>query len=204
MVATGPPRHRAIDAVESSSRWGYANTYYPGSVALRDARPVRVRAGRDAKRIIFTLARRPLVRVVVRPVNSSGFALGPETSIVLSGRGDIDLPSSLSVPVPQRDGTFVFEGVAAGDYYLVVTTGFQTGEAAYVNVSVGNEDVSLDVQTNRGARVSGRLIVDGRPLGDELGPRIVNVGVSRIHPSDDTVSATHTSCRPECRATGLN
>ena len=36
-------------------------------------------------------------------------------------------------------------------------------EQAYVNVSIGEADVSLRVQTNTGAKVSGRVVVDGQP-----------------------------------------
>ena len=39
----------------------------------------------------------------------------------------------------------------------------QMEEAAYVNVSIHESDVALSVQTNTGAKVSGRIIVDGRP-----------------------------------------
>lgn len=57
---------------------GYANTYYPGSPALRGARVVVVRAGRDSERVNFTLVRRRLAWLWINPVDSGGVPLGRE------------------------------------------------------------------------------------------------------------------------------
>jgi hypothetical protein len=49
-------------------------------------------------------------------------------------------------------------------------------EAAYVNVTVDKKDVAVDLRTSPGARVSGRVIVDGRSPSD--GAPFPNVVVS--------------------------
>jgi hypothetical protein len=82
-----------------------------------------------------------------------------------------------------QDGTFVCDDVTPGDYYLIVSSGYGRAEAAYLNVTVGNEDLSLNVQTNTGASVSGRVIVDGRPLGDEASATARSVSISANRPA---------------------
>jgi hypothetical protein len=120
--------------------------------------------------------------VFIRAVNSQGAPLGKGAWLHLTRRDGIDLPtSSQSVNVSQ-DGAFVFDDVTPGDYYLIASSGYGRAEAAYVNVTVGNEDLSLNVQTNTGASVSGRVFVDGRPLGDEAGSAARNVSVSANRP----------------------
>jgi hypothetical protein len=152
---------------------GYANTYYPGSPALRSARAVVVRGGRDSKRVNFTLAPCRLAKLSINPVDSSGAPLGPGAQMTLTKRDDVYLSSSTRHTSQREDGTFLFEGIQPGDYYLVVTTSGLMEEAVYVNVSIDEADVSLNVQTNTGAKVSGRIVVDGRPAadGDSLSPK---------------------------------
>jgi len=179
VVATYRRRHLDVDPKPTI---GFTNTYYPNAVTLDHARPILVRAGRDTRRVNVTFATRRLVRVFVRAVTSQGAALGKGAWLHLTRRDGIDLPTSTqSVNVPE-DGRFVFEDVTPGDYYLIVSSGYGRAEAAYVNVTVGNEDLSLNVQTNTGASVSGRVIVDGRPLRDEAGATVRNVTVSANRP----------------------
>ncbi len=179
VVATYMRWQRDIDPAPRS---GYANTYYPGSPSLRGARAVVVRAGRDSKRVNFTLAPCRLARLSIHPVYSVGVPLGREAQLTLTRRDDVYLPSSTRQTSRREDGTFVFAGVTPGDYYLVVKTSPQMEEAAYVNVKIDEEDVSLNVQTNTGASVSGRVIVDGRPVGDDVGSKLPNVWVSANPP----------------------
>ena len=146
-------------------RSGYANTYYPGSPALRGARTVIVRAGRDSDRVNFTLARCQLAQLSITPVSSRGVPLGRDTSMSLTRRDDVYLPSSTRQRTHREDGAFRFDGIQPGDYYLLVMPGERMKEGAYVNVSIGEADVSLRVRTNTGVKVSGRVVVDGRAAG---------------------------------------
>jgi hypothetical protein len=160
---------------------GYADTYYPGSPTLRGARVVVVRGGRDSKRINFTLAPSRLARLSIKPVDSSGAPLGREAQFTLARRDDDFMLSSTRHTGRREDGMFVFDGVQPGDYFLVVTTSPRMEEAAYVNVSIRETDLSLSVQTNTGARVSGRIIVDGQPAAGGGSP-FPNVWVSSRPP----------------------
>lgn len=148
---------------EPAPRIGYANTYYPGAPALQGARVVVVRSGRDSERVNFTIARCRLAKLSINPVDSRGVPLGREAQMTLTRRDDVYLSSSAQHSSRREDGTFLFDGIQPGDYYLVVTTSARMEEAAYVNVSIHEADVALSVQTNTGAKVFGRIIVDGRP-----------------------------------------
>jgi hypothetical protein len=122
-----------------------------------------VRSGRDSERVNFTMARCRLAKLSIDPVDSHGVPLGREAQMTLTRRDDVFLSSSLQHSSRRQDGTFLFDGIQPGDYYLVVTTSARMEEAAYVNVSIDEADVSLNVHTNTGAKVSGRVVVDGRP-----------------------------------------
>ena len=150
-------------------RIGYATTYYPASRTLDSARSVKVRAGHDTKRINVTMGSSRLVRISVHAVSSTGAPLGREARLILSRLDPVHLSSSRVRYGRQEGDAFVFDDVSRGDYYLVAESSFRMEEAAYVNVTVDEQDVSLNVQTNTGARVSGRVIIDGQSLGVDTG-----------------------------------
>lgn len=163
VVATYTPPHRDLDGTPPL---GYSNTYYPASLRLDGARSIVVRSGRNTRRVDLTLATRRLVNVSVRAINSSGVPLDKEGRLSLARHDPVSLPTSIRSASFLKDGTFVFDAVTPGDYDLIVATNYRLDEGAFVNVTVGDTDVSLNVQTNTGARISGRMIVDGRPVGD--------------------------------------
>jgi len=165
---------------QTGMRIGYVTTYYPASRTLRGARFVKVREGRDTKRINVTMASSRLVRVSVHPVSSTGAPLGREARLILSRHDPVYLPSSRERYAREERGTFVFDDVSPGDYSLLAASSFRKEEAAYVNLTVEEHDVALNVQTNAGAKVSGRVIVDGQALGVAPGvlPRPVTVSAS--------------------------
>jgi hypothetical protein len=181
VVATYMPPHRDLD---DSPLLGYTNTYYPGSLTPNNARHVVVRGGRDTQRVDLTLATRRLVKVSVRAIDSRGVPLEKEAWLHLTRRDPVSLPTSDRSGNPLKDGTVVFDGITPGDYYVIATTNYRLDEAAFVNVTVGDKDVSLNVQTNAGARISGRMIVDGRPVGegDDAASGRMNVSVSASRP----------------------
>ena len=97
----------------------------------------------------------------------------------LTRRDDVYLRSSTREMSLREDGAFRFDGIQPGDYYLVVTPGERMKEGAYVNVSIGEADVSLRVRTNTGVKVSGRVVVDGRPAGHRRIRRFLDLLVPR-------------------------
>jgi hypothetical protein len=178
VVATYRRRQPDVDPMP---QLGFTNTYHPNAITLDHARPIVVRAGRDTRRVDVAFARRRLVKVFVRAVNSQGDPLGKGAWLHLTRHDDLNLPTSTqSVNAPQN-GAFVFDDVTPGDYHLIVSSGYGGVEAASINVTVENEDLSLNVQTNTGARVAGRVVVDGRPLSDARTstPRTVWVSANR-------------------------
>jgi hypothetical protein len=179
VLATYAPPRRDINPIP---RLGYTNTYHPSSLTLDDARSVVVRPGRDTDRVDVTLTTRQLVRVSVRAVDSSGVPLGKEARLSLVRREPTYLPASVHFAFHPTNGMSVFDDVTPGDYYLVVATSPRLEEAAYVNVTVADKDLSLDVRTNTGARVSGRILVDGEPPSVVGGLAAQNVNVSARRP----------------------
>lgn len=172
VVATYKPPRLDINPVP---RAGYANTYHRNAVTTDDARPVVVRPGRTTERVDVTLTTRQLVRVSVRAVNSRGVPLDKEARLSLHKRDFLYSETSLRFPGLPKDGTFVFDDIVPGEYALIVATSSRLEEAAYVHVTVADRDLSLNVQTNTGARVSGRVLVDGVPLSAVAGVGGVSV-----------------------------
>ena len=166
VVAIHTPRERTNNP---RRRIGYAITYHPASRTLAGARVVRVRAGHDTKRINVTMGSSRLVRISVHAISSTGAPLGREARLILSRLDPVHLNSSRVRYGRQEGDGFVFDDVSRGDYYLVAESSFRMEEAAYVNLTIDEQDVSLNVQTNAGARVSGRVIIDGQSLGADTG-----------------------------------
>ena len=101
--------------------------------------------------------------------------------MTLTKRDDVFLSSFARQPSQREEGRFRFDRVPPGDYYLVMANGSRMEEMAYVNVSIDQEDVALRVQTNTGARVRGRVVVDGRAFG-ELDGRTGSMSVTANQP----------------------
>src|SRR4029079_4119194 len=166
-----PPR---LD-INPFPRLGYTNTYHPNSLTLDAARPIVVRPARTTERVDVAVTTRQLVNVSVRAGNSHGVPVRKEARLSLHRRDAAFLESSMRLPRLPTDGTFVFDDIMPGDYYLIVTTSARLEEAAYVNVIVADKDLSLNVQTNTGAKVSGRVLVDGVALTAVEGVGFVSV-----------------------------
>jgi hypothetical protein len=162
-------------------RSGFLKTYYPGSQDVGGARLVVVRSGNDVTNVDFALAFGPLATVAIDAVDSRGQPLGREASATLNHVGDVYLPSSMRQASRVESGQFVLRDVPPGDYYLIVNTSYRQEEAAYLNVKVDG-DATLKVQTNAGAKVAGRFVVQGTPGATNRGERISNVEIAATPP----------------------
>lgn len=164
---------RCCRSHDGRRRSGFAPTFYPGSPAVREARAVVVRGGQDTAGINFTLTQSALAKVVVEAVDSGGVPLGDrgQATLNLNFPGDVYLSSSMR-SARRQDGRLVFDNVPPGDYYLIVSKGVDMEEAAYVDVKIDG-DATLKVQTNTGATVSGRFVIQGRPLDDRAFPNVI-------------------------------
>ena len=180
LVATYNPVQRSDGA--PAQRSGFARTYYPGSSSSTGARSVAVRAGQDTEGVDFTLTARRLARVTVTAANAAGVPLARrEAQLTLWDRDEVFISAatySVSVNSP-ADGTFIFRDIPPGDYRLLVKS---RQEAAYLDVTVAGEDLSLNVRTNLGATVSGRVLIDGQPAGTAANATIPTVVGARRPP----------------------
>ena len=151
---------------QSGPRNGPLPTYYPGSATLESARPLTVRAGQDTEGVDIALVAGALGRVVVTMTDSGGApisargggyaSLSSRNSPLVGGRGGSWMP----------DGSFVFNDVPPGDYYVTGNATRGEGpeaerEGAFVPVTVNGGDVSVTVKTNKGATLSGRVVFEG-------------------------------------------
>jgi hypothetical protein len=161
-------------------RIGFARTYYPGTSSSKSARSIAVRAGQDTEGVDFTVTARRLARVSVTTVNAAGVSLGRrEVQVTLSDHDEAFIYDALHRASfdSQAEGTVVFGDVPPGEYRLLVKV---KQEAAYLDMTVDGEDVSLNVRTNRGATASGRVLIDGEPFDDKS--IIPNVTVAATRP----------------------
>ena len=155
---------------------GYAPTYYPGSAAVEGAQPVAVKSGDDVSGVDFFLARVVLGRVTgtrVRDASGQVLASGgrgytPGVSVLLSPRqGDMSFSSGRGAGLGP-DGSFVIPAVPPGDYYVTASVSRGTGpeaprEGAFAPVTVNGDEVRVDLRTNAGATIAGRVVTEGTP-----------------------------------------
>ena len=152
-------------------RLGYAPTFYPSALDIDGAQQVSVRKGQDTVGIEVMLQRAKVATVSGRAADSAGNPLAPR-------RGYVSLSQYLEGAGPggfgarqQEDGTFSFQNVPPGRYLLSATAGMSEGpngmpsERASRTVIVDGDDVIADIQTNSGATVSGRVVVEGTGAG---------------------------------------
>jgi hypothetical protein len=158
----GPPEEGVVQD-------GNLPSYFPGVAAFDSARSVQVKGGQETGGVDIQLVRGRLGSVTVRVVDSFGGVTGPSgpnanVNLVARGRNPAYQGRGGST---RQDGTFHIPNVPAGDYYVSAMLARGTGpnmrEAAYVPVSVNGDEVAVSIQTNAGATISGRVVVEGAP-----------------------------------------
>jgi hypothetical protein len=154
----------SIDAAVSGRRGashGYAPSYYPGTANIGEAWRVPVDLERDTYGAHVVLAPSPAVRVSGTVHDSQGRAFHGLMLLTTSRWSRAVATEPRTVPV---NGTFIFNNVPPGDYVVQATAPSDAAVRSefvtdYVRVSDG--DVSLSLVTSPGARISGRVFVDG-------------------------------------------
>jgi hypothetical protein len=157
-----------VPVVEGQPRYGYAPTLYPSSISIDGSQKVTVRAGQDTGGIDVSLVRARLGSVSGRALDAAGNPLtGSRGFVMLAPAGEVSQSGIGSSMRRKEDGTFVIANVPPGRYVLIaraVQSAGQTGgsaEGAFASVVVDGDDVVVDIQTNLGATVSGRVVIEG-------------------------------------------
>jgi protocatechuate 3,4-dioxygenase beta subunit len=181
-------RGSPVDAEQVEDAFGYAPTYFPGTASPDEAQPVTVSLGAESVADI-SLAPARLARVsgtVVdsagKPVSSGFVNLAPRSGPVIGIAGAAVRP----------DGTFTVANVPPGSYSLVVRTGLpmrgggaDEAEMAVVSVTVSGADIAgLTVMTAKGARATGRIVLEGDPGG--LSP--ADVRIAAVPAAEETAA----------------
>jgi len=146
-------------------KYGLAPTYYPGVASMDLAQRVIVRSGQDMPGVDIMLQRAKMGRITATAVDSAGMPLSQRGYLSLSSRSD-SIPGGSGMS-RRQDGTYVSGDLPPGDYYLAANHSVGQGpdnptEGAIVPVSVNGDDVEVHVQLNKGATVSGKVVVEGK------------------------------------------
>jgi hypothetical protein len=159
------------------ARVGPLPTFYPGVATFDRATTAAVKARQETGGVNFRLVRGGLGSVTGRATDSSGSPLAPvgqaNPSVTLAPRNPALAAGDYYLSV-KPDGTFTIGAVAPGDYYLIATRGspFAPGrvqEGAFVPVSVSGDDATANIQTNLGATISGRVVIEDAQTADRPG-----------------------------------
>ena len=157
---------------QGGPRSGFAPTFYPSAAGIEGARKVNVRVGQETGGIDITLARARLGSVSGRVTDAAGNALAErQVSVMLLPPRDALAGPAGSGARWQADGTFVISNVPPGRYLVAANVVRQApspsqGEAGSEQLAVDGDDVVVHLQTNTGATVSGRVVIEGaKPAG---------------------------------------
>lgn len=157
---------RLAQGLGVASPGGMARTYYPGTILLAEAQPVRVGLESELGGIDFVLQSIRKVRVRGAATTSRGHPL-EHGSISL----DLDHPRRLLARVAGRsldaNGRFEISSVPPGDYIATVIERSRDGapdppEVAQVAIRVAAEDLDgLAISTAQGVTAAGQVRFDG-------------------------------------------
>ncbi len=163
-----PPLRTPSASPPGEPRYGLAPTFHPSTTAFHAARPVSVRAGQETGGVDVTLARVLLGSISGRVTDSTGAVLAArQVSVTLQARRNVSVAGPASFARWKEDGGFVIENVPPGQYAVVANvrvndaTPSVPAEAGFERVDVEGGEAVVQIQTNTGATVSGRIIVEG-------------------------------------------
>ena len=160
---------------------GYPPTFYPGTANANDAQTVTIGIGEEVN-IQFGLIAARLARISGTVRDSEGRP-GAGEVILLPRQG---ISTNLSFNQLGADGSFVINGVAAGEYSLEVRQilpGREGPEAASVPITVvGNDIAGLRITTSKGSLITGRVVWEGTAPKTSPLPGPLRVGAMPADP----------------------
>jgi len=141
---------------------GYPPVYYPGTLDISAATPIKVSAGRESIANL-TLATKPFIQLSGKV---SGYLAGTSVQIALVQNGDSE-PSS-SIKVDPRTGTFQTDWIPPGSYniYAFAEGGQLAQLTAHLSISAMSSLSGLNVVLTRSANLP--VNVSGLPQKEDL------------------------------------
>ncbi len=134
-----------------------APTYYPGAPGLSRAQPIAVRAGDEASSIDFSVSAARLANVSITLVDATGNPVGGAATVARTDEAGLGAePRSIAIR-----GSNTAVTLEPGEWILYANGTQGVGVARF---SVGSDDASVTVPLVKGARVSGRVVVEGDRL----------------------------------------
>jgi hypothetical protein len=158
LAETGRP-HKALPLE------GIVPTYFPSVTSFRDATVVEITGDEHRKGFEIRLRRGPSTRLEGQIAPLPQTLLPPVARVILEPPAD-DVPITRVLNVGP-DGRFVFDGVVAGEYRLIVPPTWRLNARSVwadqpVTVS-GAPNQSVFVPTKPTMEVTGRILFDGNP-----------------------------------------
>lgn len=159
--------HTSYDSTPGTGlRMGFAPTYFPGATAKEGAQAIAVRSGLDTPGIDFSLVRARMGRITGTARDAAGQPLPARSGNISLNSRNQDGSSFARGASLRPDGTFEISSIPPGEYFVTASLTRGEGpdaprEGAYVPVTVDGDEQTIDIRTNTGATVAGRVVVEG-------------------------------------------
>ncbi len=149
---------------------GFAPTYFPGTTDFGDSTRIAVVGGANISGIDIPLQSATLATITGTVSMAGGRPLPPDTRPSVSLVSATDEQMTPTWGPSQGTRTYRIAGVAPGEYYLVAHTASVTGSSTYsptrpgavVPVHVAGTDLTVDIELNTGATISGSVRIGGQ------------------------------------------
>jgi Carboxypeptidase regulatory-like domain len=202
MELMGATAATAAAPTASTPRSGYAATYYPGTPNAAEAQKIAIGPGQEASGADFALVPVRLARVSGIVISADGKPVeGAAISVVPASR-EFTGPIGLGGARTAKDGSFILNNVAPGDYTLqtrsvqvyanvqgdnmmmfraATMSGGGDAEFGAMPLSVSGEDISnVVLVTSKGGTAVGQVTFDGpRP------PSVTSIRVTSMPVDSD-------------------
>ena len=182
----------------------YPSAFHPASPLLAGATIISVGSSEEKTGIDVVMRPAPVRRVTGRVVGPDGPVVNVALTLIPPDPSVARVSPAILIDTPQAltdgNGDFTFLGVAPGSYNIrVIRRPTSTTEPtlwATGTLAVGDTDVSdLEVRMQRGARISGRIVVES--TGPPPDPKqFLAVGVA-ARPVPGSLGALHTWPGPD-------
>lgn len=164
-------------ANQDTTAAGFAVSYFPGTAAPTDARPVHVGIGQDARDVTFALQPAPLATIAGLAVDQDGKPVPNANLMLVQTSGDDVRSFVIARGIAGPDGAFSFSNVAQGTYVIQAfgrpVGGGNLSRAPFgaLPVAATGDRRDLRLTIRPGAVARGRFLFEGDNSG--LRPEVV-------------------------------